>query len=421
MHVYKFGGASVRSAEAIRNVESILRSQDDTSKPIVISAMGKTTNNLENVVRLYCKGDDDYKGVLNKIVESHINIARKLLGESSSELENVLNEHAAKVFDFCERNQSVHYPFIYDQIVSLGELMSTRIISYFLNQQGIQNEWVDAREIIRTDNKYMAAVVDFEMTESLVKKKLPDLLNNKHVITQGFIAGTSERFTTTLAREGSDYTAAILAYCLDAEKMVVWKDVPGILSADPKLFDNTVKLKELSYLEAIEMTFYGAKVIHPKTIKPLQNKGIPMEVRSFMHPAADGTLIKEEGYTANIPPVVVLKMNQVLITLMEKDFDFVSQSGLGEIIKTFSKHDIKINMMQNGAISFSAVVDYNERKLQDLIDDLNDLFKITRNEKLELLTIRHFNGKKLEELTHDKEVLLMQQTRHTVQVLMKEH
>ena len=304
-------------------------------------------------------------------------------------------------------------------MVSQGEMLSTRIISAWLTKEGITNTWLDARDIISTDHSYTEAQVNWTQTESAIQRLVMPKLELGPIITQGFIGSTSEGLSTTLGREGSDYTASIISFCLDAQKMTIWKDVPGVLNADPKQFPDAQLIEEISYREASEMTFYGAKVIHPKTIKPLQNKNIPLEVRSFLNFGDPGTMVKADGFTKDIPPVIVHKLDQVLISFTPKDFSFIQEETLSHILAAFGKYQMRIRMMHNGAISFSACVDDNKEKIKAVIQELETEFEIKRNEGLELLTIRHYTEAVIEKMLSDKEVVLEEKTRSTIQVLMR--
>jgi aspartate kinase len=313
------------------------------------------------------------------------------------------------------------FGFVYDQVVSVGELVSSRIVSAFLNDCGIINSWLDARNCIRTDNTYREGGVDWALTEKFSREIIPPLLKKSHIaVTQGFIGGTSENFTTTLGREGSDYTAGILAHVLNAAGVTIWKDVPGVLNADPKWFDDTKKIDALSFYDAIELSYYGATVIHPKTIKPLQNKNIPLYVRSFVSPDDTGTVISELPQSEPLIPSFIFKMNQVLISISAKDFSFIVEENLSEIFRIFSAHGVKINLMQNSAISFSACVDSDPFRIPRLIDDLRNHFKVLYNENLELVTIRHYDPSTINRVTSGKFIYVEQRSRHTVQIVMRD-
>lgn len=419
MQVFKFGGASVKDANAVKNVAAILKRYEGKQLVVVISAMGKITNALERLVDAYFCKKENAESVLEEIKAFHLNIVGELFPDKSHPFYNDLENTFVEIQWAIEDEPTGTYNFEYDQIVSMGEVISTKIISAYLNEIGIKNKWMDARGLVQTDNTYREGKVDFELTESLVKKELIPAVNvNNIVITQGFLGGTSENFTTTLGREGSDYTAAILAYCINAENVTIWKDVPGVLNADPKWFDNTVKISELTYQDAIELTYYGATVIHPKTIKPLQNKGIPLYVRSFLNHDEEGTVVKETGRKLPIPSFI-FKINQVLISLQAKDFSFIAEDNLSSIFEVFFKHGVKIHMMQLSAINFSICTDSDAQKIPALIADLQNEFKVLYNDNLELCTIRYYDQSTLDRVCINKQILLEQKSRYTAQMVLK--
>ncbi len=420
MQVFKFGGASVKDAQAIRNVADVLRLFPKTELTVVISAMGKTTNALETLAHAFFYKTEDAEALLEDIKSYHISICNELFPDNHhpifTELENTFVE-----LHWAIEDEPTHgFDFEYDQIVSMGEIISTKIISAYLNHAGITNTWIDIRGVIQTDNTYREGKIDFELTGSLVDKiLLPRLKEGRMVITQGFIGGTSENFTTTLGREGSDYTASVLAFCLNASDVTIWKDVPGVLNADPKWFSNTKKIDELSYHDAIELTYYGATVIHPKTIKPLQNKNIPLYVKSFLKPQESGTVIRDGEIRLNIPSYI-FKVNQVLISIQPKDFSFIAEDNLSDIFELFSRHGVKINLMQLSAISFSVCCDNDPGRIPALVGKLKDLFKVLYNADVELMTVRYYTPETLDTLTEKKVILLEQRSRHTVQMVMKD-
>jgi aspartate kinase len=311
------------------------------------------------------------------------------------------------------------YDFIYDQIVSIGEMISTRIVNAYLNRAGLKSSWLDVRGYIHTDNTYREGVVQWDKTRASISQDLPGLLQKGLVVTQGFLGGTSENFTTTLGREGSDYTASIFAACLGAESVTTWKDVPGILNADPKFFDDTVKFDELSYAEAIEMTYYGASVIHPKTIKPLQNAKIPLLVKSFTDPDAPGTVIKDDVVNKFIKPVIILKQKQVLLSISAKDYSFISEIHLSDIFGLFAQNHVKVNMMQTSALSFTVCFDLYEERFKKLLEGLSHDFKVRYNDNLTLITVRHYTPASKNELTTGKTILVEQLSRNTLQLVVK--
>ncbi|MBP9070335.1 MAG: aspartate kinase [Bacteroidia bacterium] len=419
MQVFKFGGASVKDAEAVINVGSILKKHAQQPTVVVVSAMGKVTNKLEELVKAYFFKAPNVMEVFEEVKKYHIDILKKLIPNSSNPIYNDLENVFLEILWAIEEAPAFTFNHHYDQIVSLGEVLSTKIVSAYLNQAGISNQWMDARGIIQTDNTYREGKVDYELSEKIVKDQLQPLLEkNKIVITQGFIGGTSENYTTTLGREGSDYTASLLAYFLNAEKVIIWKDVPGVLNADPKYFKNTQKLKELTYHDAIELTYYGASVIHPKTIKPLQNKGIPLFVRSFLKPEEEGTVVKESDQRLNVTSYI-FKTDQILISIQPKDFSFIAEDNLSTIFAIFSKHGVKVNMMQNSAISFSVCVDEDDFKIKPLIEELQDQFKVLYNTNVQLMTIRNYDNDIVNKLSENKVVLMEQKSRNTHQMVIK--
>ncbi|MBK7309773.1 MAG: aspartate kinase [Sphingobacteriaceae bacterium] len=419
MQVFKFGGASVKDAEAVINVGSILKKHAQQPTVVVVSAMGKVTNKLEELVKAYFFKTPNVMEVFEEVKKYHFDILKKLIPNSSDPIYNDLENVFLEMLWAIEESPAFTFNHHYDQIVSLGEVLSTKIVSAFLNQAGISNQWMDARGIIQTDNTYREGKVDYELSEKIVKDQLqPVLERNKIVVTQGFIGGTSENYTTTLGREGSDYTASLLAYFLNAEKVIIWKDVPGVLNADPKYFKNTQKIKELTYHDAIELTYFGASVIHPKTIKPLQNKGIPLFVRSFLKPEEEGTVIKESDQRLNVTSYI-FKTDQMLISIQPKDFSFIAEDNLSNIFAIFSKHGVKVNMMQNSAISFSVCVDEDDFKIKPLIAELQDQFKVLYNTNVQLMTIRNYDNDIVSKLSENKVVLMEQKSRNTHQMVIK--
>lgn len=425
MQVFKFGGASVRDAVGVKNVAAILKNhaQNHASQSIfvVISAMGKTTNGLETVVDAYFKQETAAAyAALHAVRTQHEAIAVELFGTPEHPIFDALNDIFVEIeWILEEEDPSETYDYLYDQIVSIGEFLSTRIVAAYLNELGIATTWLDARDVIRTDNTYRDGRIDWAETEARMQRVCPPLLAKGLVLTQGFVGGTSENFTTTLGREGSDYTAAIAAYCLNAESMTVWKDVPGILSADPRLFSDVTKIDNLSYREAIEMTYYGAQVIHPKTIKPLQNKNIPMYVQSFLQPSEQGTVIGVATLNETYPPMIVVKQNQVLLHISTRDFSFVVEEHLADIFALLAKHRLSANMMQNTAISFSVCLNNTKDRLDALLADLQKTYSIRQDMELNLVTIRHYNDTALVLVKTGKIVLLEERLADTVQIIVK--
>ncbi|MGB0864849.1 MAG: aspartate kinase [Saprospiraceae bacterium] len=418
MKVFKFGGASVKNADAIKNVASILKEYKDEKLVIVVSAMGKTTNHLEDVVKSFFYKKADPFEALKEVKDFHYKVMNELFEESDDIFDRV-NDTLVEIEWVIEDEAQETYDYLYDQIVSIGEFLSTQIVSAYLNKVNLPTTWLDARDVILTDNRYREAQVDWAATTKNAVAKVPKLLEKGFVMTQGFVGGTSENFTTTLGREGSDYTAAIFSYCLDAESMSVWKDVPGILTADPRLFKNVTKLDRLSYREAIEMTYYGAKVIHPKTIKPIQNKSIPLFVKSFIDPKGEGTMISaimEQRY----PPMIVVEKDQVLIHVSRRDFSFVEEENLSELFHLFKTHRIKVNLMQNSAISFSICVNNIPERVDKLLVELEKEYKVIKDDNLELITIRHYKPATLQEMKRNKMVLLEERIPRTIQLVVRD-
>ncbi len=416
--VLKFGGASVKDAHSVRNVVKILSFFKNHKLAIVISAMDKTTNALERLLNACYYNRENIEKEFNLIKDFHLKIVENLFPDKNNEIFENMNNIFSIIKDRISLPHSENYDYDYDQLVSVGEIISSKIVTAFLNSSGIANHWVDARAIIRTDNTYREARVDWDRTEELVQ----NFMNFKDCdvyITQGFTGGTSEHISTTLGREGSDFTAAILAYSLNAEEVIIWKDVPGVLNADPKYFENTIKLKSLSYQDAIELAYYGASVIHPKTIKPLQNKGIPLWVRSFLDPEGVGTIVQTNKAELQIPSFI-FKMNQVLITISARDFSFIVEQNLRDIFHALSEIRIKINVMQNTALSFSISADWDEKKIMALMGRLEKDYMIKYNKNLELVTIRYYDQATIERVTVNKEILLEEKSRNTVQMVMRE-
>ncbi|MEJ6980477.1 aspartate kinase [Pedobacter sp. P351] len=418
MHVFKFGGASVKDADGIKNLAHIIEINRDKQLLIVVSAMGKTTNALENLTNAYVEQKPEIQELFSSIKVYHEDILFQLFEDKNHPVYDEIANTFVEIDWILEDEPHDEYDFIYDQLVSIGELISTKVVNAYLNLSGIKSKWMDARSFIHTDNTYREGKVDWAKTCRSIEEHVPQLLVENIAVTQGFIGGTSENFTTTLGREGSDYTAAIFAACLNAKAVTIWKDVPGVLNADPKLFTDTVKYDELSYRDALEMTFYGATVIHPKTIKPLQNAKIPLMVKPFLSPLENGTCIQERHIPITQPAIIV-KNNQVLLTISTPDLSFITEDHLCDLYGIFAAQHVKINMMQLSAISYSVCFDFDDRRFPKLISELERRFKIKYNTGLQLLTIRHFNKDIITSLTDSKTVLLEQISRHTAQMVVK--
>ncbi|HAW05582.1 MAG TPA: aspartate kinase [Saprospirales bacterium] len=418
LQVWKFGGASISNPDLVENVGSIVKNYLKTNAVIVTSAKGKTTNALETLVKAYMSESDEANKILEEIKQDHFQYAQALCGVGHPIL-NELNDLFVEIEWILEDPVIDPYDYVYDQIVSIGELASTKVVSQYFVDQGIKANWLDIRDVILTDNRHREARVDWEITQKR-SNKIKTLLESYDVIvTQGYIASSSENFTTTLGREGSDYTAAILSYCLDADSMHIWKDVPGILTGDPRLFKEVIKIDRLSYKEAVEMTYYGAKVIHEKTIKPLQNKNIPLFVRPFYTPEKDGTLISAEdpiGY----PPVIVVNADQVLLHISTNDFSFVGEHHLGDLFTLFAKHRIRVNMMRNTAISFTVCTNNRPGRIKAFEAELGDQYTLQKDSDLKLITIRHYTEDVVNSFTIGKLVLFQERLKNTVHIVVKE-
>jgi aspartate kinase len=415
MKVFKFGGASVSSADAVRNSVNILKMYPG-NKVLVISAMGKTTNALEVVARKYFNQDPEMWTAFQTVKAYHQGIVTELWGEPTelAELEKLFEQLNSRLVG----ERSLNFDYEYDQIVSFGELFSTLIISLYFNKIGLKNHWIDVRNCLKTDDMYREANVDWELSATLAKRIFTFEFDDLY-ITQGFISGTSTNQTTTLGREGSDYTAAILANLLDAENVSIWKNVPGILNADPDFFTNTQKLDELSYKEAIELSYSGAKVIHPKTIKPLQNKNIPLLVKSFFEPEGAGTIIHSLEHSLELVPVIIVKNNMALITLSPDDFSFISINTVSDVFSLFAKFRLKVGLIQQSAIDLSLAFDEPEKGIESLISQLQEKFEVKYNTGLDLVTIRYYTPESVTEITDGRTIYIEQKSRRTARMLLK--
>ncbi|MGZ3873388.1 MAG: aspartate kinase [Mucilaginibacter sp.] len=418
MLVFKFGGASVKDANGLVNLAKVVKKYEGNHILIVVSAMGKTTNALEKLTKAYVDRDEEAQAYFDDIKKYHYAVIEQLFEKGHPVFDEVANTFV-EIDWTIEEEPHDDYDFIYDQIVSIGELASTRIVNAYLNKAGVKSQWIDVRGLIHTDNTYREGVVQWAKTKAAITQAIPPLLQKGIVVTQGFLGGTSENFTTTLGREGSDYTASIFASCLGAESVTTWKDVPGILNADPKFFKDTIKFDELSYSEAIEMTYYGASVIHPKTIKPLQNAKIPLLVKPFTNPDEPGTVIKDNARNEFLKPVIILKQNQVLVSLSAKDYSFISEDHLSGIFGLFAASHTKVNMMQTSALSFSVCIDFYEDRFKRLLKELNAEFNVKYNEGLSLITVRHYSTASLNELKEGKIILMEQLSRNTIQMVIR--
>jgi aspartate kinase len=417
MKVFKFGGASVKDAEGIKRVAEILRHYSTEQLVIVISAMGKTTNAMEEVINAHAKQTGKAHTLYEGVKEAHYAIMRDLF-DATDEVFASVHDTFVEGEWVLDETPNPNFDYMYDQIICMGELVSTKIVAGYLNKAGLPTQWLDARDVITTDETWREGWVNWDKTRPNITKTIPPLLaKGGFVLTQGFIGSTNDNATTTLGREGSDYSAAIFAHCLDAEAMMIWKDVPGVLNADPRLFENTVKLDRLSYREAIEMTYYGASVIHPKTIKPLQNKSIPLFVKSFLDMHAPGTEISSDVDDV-YPPIVVVEKNQSLLHISTKDYSFVAEHHLARLFTLLAEYRIFVNSMQNTAISFSICVPNVSDRIEKFTHAIQDEFRVKREDNLELVTVRHFTEDQVNNLKRGKVVLFEERIRQTLQMVL---
>ncbi|GAK95610.1 aspartokinase [Nonlabens tegetincola] len=427
MRIFKFGGASVKDANGVRNVVNVLRITGFRDLGVVVSAMGKTTNALEEILARYQKNDNSYLKLIDKLYEQHNEIIVELeevtdfinedevLRFRESGIKNILKGIIEALKGELLRNKTKNYSFLYDQVVSHGELISTKIVAAFLNACNIPVQWVDARELIKTDTKYRDAGVQWQETENTIKN-----ISGSSFLTQGFIGSDDNGFTTTLGREGSDYTAAILAYCLDAESVTIWKDVPGVLNADPRVFQDTVLLEKIPYNEAIELAFYGASVIHPKTLQPLQRKSIPLHVKSFLNPKENGSTITHSNTLLPEIPCYIVRKNLIFLRVSSRDFSFIGEGNISEIFHELSEAKMQVGLLQNSAISFSICVEDKYSLINVLLSRLQERYDVSVVKNVALYTIRHYNGEKVSSIENEQQVLLKQRTQETLQVVVKQ-
>lgn len=416
MRIFKFGGASVKDAQGVENVAKVLKETGYENTLVVVSAMGKSTNAMEAIVNAYFEDKNALPSVIQDVIEYHSEILKTLFKNDQHPVFKKVKVLFDEVQGFLVWNKSPNYNFVYDQVVGYGELASTTIISAYLNDIGIQNKWLDVREFIKTDDSYRDPKVNWEKTQKFVTEGIDKSILN---ITQGFLGSDDNNFTTTLGREGSDYSAAILAYCLNATSVTIWKDVPGVLNADPRHFKETQLLNKISYTEAIELAFYGASVIHPKTLQPLQGKEIPLHVKSFLNPKNPGTKV---GKGISIDPKVpcyIVKKDQVLMKLSSLDFSFIVEDSISELFKLFHEYTMKVDLIQNSAISFSVCVDNKFGRLDELLNLLKSRFKVVCHEGVSLYTVRHFDANAIASLVNGHDVLLEQRGVETIQLVMK--
>lgn len=416
MRIYKFGGASVKDAKGVKNLASVLKETGCENTLVVVSAMGKTTNAMEVVIKNYFENKGELQSSIYDVIKYHNEILLDLFENEGHKVFSAVKSLFDELNLFFKSNKSPDYNYVYDQTIGFGELISTTIISYYLNDIGLKNKWLDVREYIKTDNYYRRANVNWDETQDQISSRFDKSVLN---ITQGFLGSDPNNFTTTLGREGSDYTAAIFAYCLNANSVTIWKDVPGVLNADPRYFENAQLLNQISYREAIELAFYGASVIHPKTLQPLQRKEIPLYVKSFLNPKSGGTCVSKGNAIEPEVPCFIVKKNQILISLSSLDFSYIVEENISEIFSLLHLYKMKVDVIQNSAISFSVCIDniYNNR--DKLLQHLKAKFNVTFHDDVSLYTIRHYNDDAIKELEKDKTLLLKQLTRETVQIVTK--
>ena len=418
MRIFKFGGASVKDAEGIRNVHSVLQTVGFEDVLLVVSAMGKTTNTFEIVIKNYFDKSPELQSSVQEVKKYHNQILLDLFEDEKNAVFTDVNSLFSGLDHFLNQNKSPNYNFVYDQVVSYGELISTTIISHYMSFMGIKTQWLDVRNFIKTDTTYRDANVDWDLTQKNISKNVKKKILN---VTQGFLGSDENNFTTTLGREGSDYTAAIFAYCLNAENVTIWKDVPGVMNADPRYFENASLLNQISYREAIELAFYGATVIHPKTLQPLQKKEIPLFVKSFINPTLPGTSVSKGADLEPHLPCFIVKKNQLLLSLSSIDFSFIMEENISEIFALLHLYKMKVSLIQNSAISFSVCIDDKFGNFNELKTILSKKFQIAYNENVSLYTIRHFDEKAAQMVEQNKDVLLKQVSRETMQIITKEN
>ena len=416
MKIYKFGGASVKDADGVRNIAGIVAAEPD-NQIVVVSAMGKMTNALETLCNRWFHKNGDIEASWSEIRSYHDGIIAGLFGEKTT-LPKV-ERFFGQLREILDGETSLSYDYEYDRIIPFGELISTAIVAAWLEQQTISSRWMDVRRYLKSDENYRNANIDLNISGELSKKAFT-FSDTRVYVTQGFIAGTMTNQTSTLGREGSDYTAALLANLLDAESVTIWKDVPGVMNADPKLYLETVIIPRLSYREAIELSFFGAQVIHPKTIKPLQNKHIPLYVRSFLYPVEQGTVISDWPEKLHLPPIFIDKTDQVLLTLTPRDFSFIAEEKLSRIFSLLAGYRLKLNLLQTSAINFTLLVDYHEALFEKFIAELKPEYKVLYNTDVKLITIRHFDEETIRRLTLHKNILVEQRSRLTARFVVED-
>jgi len=414
MKIFKFGGASVKDAESVKNITRILQQEGTENTLVVISAMGKMTNAFEEAIDAYYNKSEELADTLVFIEDFHKTIIKDLF-DNEDEIHKEIEILLGELNWFLERNTSKRYNYVYDQIICFGELLSTKVVSAYLSKIGLENNWFDVRNFIKTDSNYRDAKVDWELTQEIISNTLDATKLN---ITQGFIAANDTENTTTLGREGSDYTAGIFAYCLNADSVTIWKDVPGVLNADPRVFTKTTLLEQISYEEAIEMAFYGASVIHPKTIQPLERKEIPLFVRSFVNTKEPGTRVSKGARLVPFIPCFIVKKNQILVSISALDFSFMVENNISYIFQKLHEYQLKVNLIQNSAISFSVCIDNKFNKFDAFYKELKAEFKINVQREVDLYTIRHFNEKAIHDIEAIGTSLLTQVNKETSQIVV---
>ena len=414
MRIFKFGGASIKDAAAVRNIYDLLQITGHTDVLLVVSAMGKTTNAIEDVINNYFEKSAGLNASIQEVKKYHNQILLDLFEDDKNPVFAALKKLFDEMELFLQNNKSPNYNYVYDQLIGFGELLSTTILAYYFKERGIDTNWLDVRHYIKTNSSFREAEVDWELTQKNISNiKVKATLN----ITQGFLGSDENNFTTSLGREGSDYTAAIFGYCLNADSVTIWKDVPGVMNADPRFFENAILLDHISYREAIELAFYGATVIHPKTLQPLQRKEIPLYVKSFLNPTLAGTMVGKGNDLQPQVPCFIVKRNQLLLSLSSLNFAFIMEENISEIFALLHKYNLKMHLIQNSAISFSVCCDDTYGNFQKLKSVLSSKFSVTYNENVSLYTIRHFDDKAAKSITENKKVLLTQTSRETIQIV----
>lgn len=417
MIVFKFGGASIKDADAVRNLANIIKSYN-APMIVVISAMGKTTNAMEKVTEYYFNNKPEIRSALKNVESYHYEILNNLFPDKAVPVFRDIDNIFGKLKEKLGEEHSFQYNFEYDQIVPTGEILSTKIVDAYLKFAGINSVWVDIRKYLKTDDNFREANIDWELSEKLIRNAF-NAKDDEVYVTQGFIASTTSNLSTTLGREGSDYTTAVIAYMLDIKDITIWKDVSGVRNADPKYFDNTVKLDKISYRDAIELAYYGTSIIHPKTIQPLQRKNIKLYIKSFHNPAEPGTVVGDDTYERLIPSFI-FKLNQVLIQIYPRDFSFISENNLERIFGCFARYGLKINLMQNTAINFKVCVNNDRTRIDPVLHDLKKDYYVSYEPDLELITIRYYDEKTIRRTTNNKELLLEQRSKETIQIVVRD-